>query len=180
MNADEFKQKVIPLSGKLFYLARLLLNNSAEAEDSVQEIFLKLWNLRNNLEEYNNLEAFAMKVTRNWCLDRLKARKPVYIDNYTGGYNRHSDRENPLKLLEQADQLQTVRLIIRELPEQQQTVIQLRDVEGFEYEEIAEIMEMNINAVRVTLSRARNKIREYMVKLDNYGNPAHKNSARQI
>src|SRR4030042_2566700 len=100
MDAAEFKEKVIPLSGKLFHFARLLLKDHAEAEDSVQEIFLKLWKLRFSLSAYDNLEAFAMKVTRNWCLDRIKAKKPLYIESYSPGFDHHSDMDSPLGLLE--------------------------------------------------------------------------------
>jgi RNA polymerase sigma factor (sigma-70 family) len=178
MDAAEFKEKVIPLSGKLFHFARLLLRDHAEAEDSVQEIFLKLWKLRFSLGEYNNLEAFAMRVTRNWCLDRLKAKKPLYIDSYSSGFDHHSETDSPLGLLEKADQMNTVQRIIHALPEQQQTVIQLRDIDGYEFEEIAAIMNMNVNAVRVTLSRARNKIREQLINIGDYGYSANQNTAR--
>jgi RNA polymerase sigma-70 factor (ECF subfamily) len=180
MDAAEFKEKVIPLSGKLFHFARLLLKDHAEAEDSVQEIFLKLWKMRNELAEYNNLEAFAMRVTRNWCLDRLKAKKPVYIESYSLGYELHSEVENPLRMLENTDQMTTIRKHMQTLPEQQQTIIRLRDMDGYEYEEIAAIMGMNVNAVRVNLSRARNSIREHLIKIGNYGQPANQNPARQI
>jgi len=180
MDAAEFKAKVIPLSGKLYHFARLLLKDHAEAEDSVQEIFLKLWKMRNELAEYTNLEAFAMRVTRNWCLDRLKAKKPVYIESYAQGYELHSEVENPLRMLESTDQMATIRKHMQTLPEQQQTVIQLRDIEGYEFEEIAAIMGMNVNAVRVTLSRARNTIRKHLIKIGNYGHPANQNPARQI
>jgi RNA polymerase sigma factor (sigma-70 family) len=180
MDAAEFKAKVIPLSGKLYHFARLLLKDHAEAEDSVQEIFLKLWKMRNELAEYTNLEAFAMRVTRNWCLDRLKAKKPVYIESYARGYELYSEVENPLRMLESTDQMATIRKHMQTLPEQQQTVIQLRDIEGYEFEEIAVIMGMNVNAIRVTLSRARNTIRELLIKIGNYGHPANQNPARQI
>ncbi|MBN2274377.1 MAG: RNA polymerase sigma factor [Bacteroidales bacterium] len=178
MNAAEFKEKIIPLSGKLFHFARLLLKDHAEAEDSVQEIFLKLWKLRDDLKKYDNIEAFAMRVTRNWCLDRIKAKKPLYIDNYTSGFDQYSDTDSPLGLLEKADQMSTVSRIIQTLPEQQKTIIQLRDIEGYEYEEIANIMNMNINAVRVSLSRARNTIREQLINFVDYGYSKNKNTAR--
>jgi RNA polymerase sigma factor (sigma-70 family) len=178
MDAAEFKKKVIPLSGKLFHFARLLLKDTAEAEDSVQEIFLKLWKIRSDLSAYDNLEAFAIRVTRNWCLDRLKAKKPMYIESYSSGYDRHSETDNPLGLLEKTDQMDTIMRIIQALPEQQQTVIELRDMNGYEYDEIAEIMDMNVNAVRVTLSRARIKIREQLIKIGDYGYSTNQNTAR--
>ncbi|MBN1413996.1 MAG: RNA polymerase sigma factor [Bacteroidales bacterium] len=178
MDAAEFKEKVIPLTGKLYHFARLLLKDNAEAEDTVQEIFLKLWKLRSELGGYSSLEAFAMRITRNWCLDRLKAKKPLYIENYSFGHEPFSDKDNPLRMLEKTDQTSIIRKIIQALPEQQQSVIQLRDIEGLEFDEIAEIMDMNINAVRVTLSRARSKIREHLIKIGEYGYSANQNTAR--
>ncbi len=178
MDAAEFNEKVIPLSGKLFHFARMLLKDHAEAEDSVQEVFLKLWKLRFTLSEYNNLEAFAMRVTRNWCLDRIKAKKPVYVESYSAGYDRQAETDSPLGMLENADQMKKVQRIILRLPEQQQTVVQLRDIEGYEYEEIAAIMNMNVNAVRVALSRARNSIREQLINTGYYGTSANQNTAR--
>jgi RNA polymerase sigma factor (sigma-70 family) len=136
--------------------------------------------MRNELTEYNNLEAFAMRVTRNWCLDRLKAKKPVYIESYSLGYELHSETNNPLRMLENSDQMTTIRKLMQTLPEHQQTIIQLRDIDGYEFEEIAAIMGMNVNTVRVTLSRARNSIREHLIKIGNYGHPATQNPARQI
>jgi RNA polymerase sigma-70 factor (ECF subfamily) len=82
MDAAQFKNLVLPMTGKLLHFANLLLRNTQEAEDAVQEVCLKLWKIRDSLDKYNSVEAFAMKVIKNWCLDRLKARKPVYIDNY--------------------------------------------------------------------------------------------------
>jgi RNA polymerase sigma factor (sigma-70 family) len=178
MDAAEFKEKILPMSGKLFHFARLLLKDHAEAEDSVQEIFIKLWKMRDELNKYDNLEAFAMRMTRNWCLDRLKAKKPVYIESYSQGYDLHSEKDNPLRALENADQMTAVRKHLQTLPEQQQTIVQLRDIDGFEYEEIAAIMDMNVNAVRVNLSRARNSLRDHLIKTGNYGYTANQNPAR--
>jgi RNA polymerase sigma-70 factor (ECF subfamily) len=173
MNAAEFKEKVVPMSGKLYHFARQLLRNQVEAEDAVQEVFLKLWKIRDELGGYNNLEAFAMRVTRNWCLDRLKAKKPLYIESYAPAYDKGSETGNPLIKLEKADQMDLIKKTMLMLPEQQQTAIQLRDIDGFEYEEIAEIMDTNVNAIRVALSRARNKIRETLIKTADYEYPAN-------
>jgi RNA polymerase sigma-70 factor (ECF subfamily) len=134
--------------------------------------------LRFSLGKYDSLEAFAMRITRNWCLDRIKAKKPVYIERYTSGYDRHAETESPLGILERADQMKNVQQIIQTLPEQQQTVIQLRDIDGYEYEEIADIMDMNVNAVRVTLSRARNKVKEHLINIGDYGYSANQNTTR--
>jgi RNA polymerase sigma-70 factor (ECF subfamily) len=145
----------------------------------VQEIVLKLWKIRYSLKEFHSLEAFAMKMTRNWCLDRLKAKKPLYIDAYHTRFDRKSDEDNPHKQMEQADKVHLIYRILDSLPDHQRQVIQLRDIEELEYEQIAEIMEMNLNALRVCLSRARHKIREELLKSDAYG-CAHKSVAGKV
>lgn len=156
----------MPLTGRLFHYAYLLLKNKTEAEDAVQEVFLKLWKIRESLDQFNSIEAFSLKVTRNWCLDRIKARKPVYIESYNTWYDRKSDESDPYKTLENTDELSLLFEILEKLPEQQRHIIQLRELENREFEEIAEIMDMNVNAVRVNLSRARNRIREEMTKFE--------------
>jgi RNA polymerase sigma factor (sigma-70 family) len=166
MDIPEFKKQIMPITGKLFHYAYLLLKDKTEAEDAVQEVCLKLWKIRESLEQYNSVEAFALKVTKNWCLDRIKAKKPMYIESYSTGYDKRQDDADPHKALEISDDLNMLFLILGKLPEQQRLIIQLRELENREFEEIAEIMDMNVNAIRVTLSRARNKIREEMTKFE--------------
>jgi RNA polymerase sigma factor (sigma-70 family) len=180
MDAGEFKNIMLPISRKLLHFAYILLRDSADAEDAVQEVCLKLWKIRDSLEKYNSLEAFAMKITKNWCLDRLKAKKPVYIENYHTGYDRMMEESNPQSILEFSDSVHLVNILLEKLPEQQRMIVQLRDIEGLEYDEIAEIMDMNNNAIRVNLSRARNRIREELVQYDNYGYQSNKKSAGKI
>ncbi len=168
MDLHGFREQIIPLNGKLYHYACLLLRDQNEARDAVQEVYLKLWKIRDSLEQYNSLEAFAMKVTRNWCLDRLKARKPLYIESYQPWVENRSD-EDPQKILEQNENLNVLLKLMEKLPEQQKLVIQLRDIESKDFEEIAEIMDMNVNAVRVCLSRARVKMREEIAKYESDG-----------
>lgn len=159
--------EVIPLNGKLYRFAVSILKNNHDAEDVVQEIFLKLWNMRNELETINNLAAFAYKMTRNLCLDRLKMKRPQSFEDQPGLADRleredHlSDPEKKMTIKETVDK---VKLIMKKLPELQRTIMQLRDIEELTYEEIAEIMGMEINTVRVNLSRARKSVRESLIK----------------
>lgn len=180
MDATQFKNLILPMSGKLLHFAYLILRETTEAEDAVQEVCLKLWKIRDSLEKYNSIEAFAMKVTRNWCLDRLKAKKPIYVETYHSRFDTRSDETDPHKLLEHGDKLNLLHRILAKLPEQQRTIIQLREMEGLEFEEIREIMDMNINAIRVNLSRARNKIREEMTNYESDGYQSNKTSADKI
>jgi RNA polymerase sigma-70 factor (ECF subfamily) len=180
MDAAEFKRIVLPMSRKLLHYSFQLLHDTGEAEDAVQEVVLKLWKIRFSLKDFNSLDAFAMKITRNWCLDRLKAKKPLYIDTYNYRYDRQSDEYNPQKQMEHADKLDLINKVLNRLPDQQRQIVQLRDIEGLEYEQIAEIMEMNLNALRVSLSRARNKIREELIKFDSYGYQTNKDAAGKV
>jgi RNA polymerase sigma factor (sigma-70 family) len=169
MDTIDFKKLVIPLCGRLYHFAHMMLRDRAEAEDAVQEVCLKLWKIRESLEQYNSLEAFAIKVTRNWCLDRLKAKKPVYIETYHTWIDKGSGEDDPHQTLEFNDRLNRLYAILNKLPEQQRLIVQLREIEGLDYTAIEEIMDMNINAVRVNLSRARQKIREEMLKYESDG-----------
>ena len=168
MDLNDFRKRILPLNGKLHHYAFMLLKDRIEAEDAVQEVCLKLWKIRESLEQYNNVEAFAMKVTRNWCLDRIKARKPIYIESYQPWQEKLSE-DNPHQKLEDAENLNLLFTLIDKLPEQQRLIIQLRELENLEFEEIAEIMDMNLNAIRVNLSRARHRIKEEISKLESDG-----------
>ena len=167
MNQNEFVLLINPFKDKLFRLAKRLLVSTVEAEDATQEILVKLWSKNGYLDSYNSVEAMAMTMTKNYCLDQLKSKR---AGNLKIVHNNFTDREPSLeKKVEDNDSLDWVEKIIDQLPEQQRLIIQLRDVEQCEFSEIAKIVEMNETAVRVALSRARKTIREYMLKTHSYG-----------
>lgn len=74
MNAERFKAEVLPIRDKLFRTARRMLEDEADAEDALQEVFLKLWQMRENLDRYDSLEAFATTMTKNRCVDMIRKR----------------------------------------------------------------------------------------------------------
>lgn len=167
MTQNEFVKSITPFKDKLFRLAKRLLVSTEEAEDATQEVLLKLWNKNENLSNYNSIEAFAMTMTKNYCLDQLKSKRAgnmkLVHDNYT-------DREPSLQQkLEDSDSLNWVEKVINQLPEQQRMIIQMRDIEQYEFEEIAKILDMNETAIRVALSRGRKTIRAFMLKTHDYG-----------
>jgi RNA polymerase sigma factor (sigma-70 family) len=167
MNQNEFVNLITPFKDKVFRLAKRLLVSTEEAEDATQEVLVKLWNKNEGLSQYNSIEAVAMTMTKNYCLDQLKSKRAgnlkIVHDNFT-------DREpNLQQKLEDRDSLIWVEKIINQLPEQQKLIVQMRDIEQYEFEEIAKILEMNETAIRVALSRARKTIREFITKTHNYG-----------
>jgi RNA polymerase sigma factor (sigma-70 family) len=166
MESKEFKMRIIPLGQNLYRFASGILKDSHEAEDVVQDIFLKLWNMRDRMEEIKNINAFTYKMTRNICLDKLKGRRMQYYDTAGRGIPEPEVNDpNPESLVEMKDSSERIKNLISNLPEQQKSVIHMRDVDGYSYEEISEIMDMEINAIRVTLSRARRSVRESLTKV---------------
>jgi RNA polymerase sigma-70 factor (ECF subfamily) len=179
MLARDFKTDVLPMSNKLLRFAFQILQNEEEAKDLLQDTFLKLWQKRDELEKVENLEAFAFRMIRNRCLDVIRARRTVSLeivkkDKLPG--EEVSDTDH----LENSDSVNLIKRIISELPDIQRTIIQLRDIEQLEYEEIAEATEMNVNAIRVNLSRARKKVRDEILKIQNYGITANTYTASKV
>lgn len=167
MNQNDFLKLISPFKDKLFRLSKRLLVSTEEAEDATQEVVLKLWNNRENLDTYKSLEAFSLTMTKNYCLDQLKAKRS---GNLKLVHDNYFDREPSLESqLEVKDELIWVEKAINELPEQQKIIVQLRDIEEYEFEEIAKVMNMNETAIRVALSRARKTIRAFMLKTNDYG-----------
>ncbi len=166
MTANEFSNRVLPLQDKLYRLALRYFNNTEDSVDAVQEVFYKLWLQKEKLESFRSVEAFAVVITRNHCLDRLKAKGFQHTKLET--VQQPVDEQSPYRIAEQKDELAMVNQLLNQLPELQRTVLHLRDIEGMEFEEIAEILEMNAGAVRVNLSRARKFIREKLITIQNY------------
>jgi RNA polymerase sigma-70 factor (ECF subfamily) len=166
MKQKEFLTTVMPFKDKLFRLAKRLLVSNDEAEDAVQEIYLKLWKGKEKIGNYKNPEAFAMTMTKNYCLDRLKSKQ---AGNMKIVHSNFQNSENLERQIEANDGVSLVFQIMETLPEQQRIILQLRDVEQYEFAEIAEMLESNETAIRVALSRARKVIREEMIKKYNYG-----------
>ncbi len=167
MNQKTFIGVVNPVKDKMYRLALRLLISKDSAEDATQEVLLKLWNRKNKLKDYANIEAFAMTVTKNYCLDQLKSKQNNNLKIVHTNYE--SQDRSAFDQLETNDRLKQISLILETLPEQQKLIFQLRDVEEYEYEEISKIMDMNETAIRVALSRARKKIRMELLKKDSYG-----------
>lgn len=167
MNQNEFIQIITPFKDKLFRLARRMLVSTEEAEDATQEVLVRLWNKNNDLERYNSVEALAMTMTKNYCLDQLKNKRATNISLVHSNYQ---NREVGLdQQIEHQNTLQWVEKLIGNLPEQQRLILQLREIEEYEFSDIAQVLEMNETAVRVALSRARKTLRLQIEKTHNYG-----------
>ncbi|MBC2839460.1 RNA polymerase sigma factor [Robiginitalea sp. SC105] len=168
MTQAEFLQIVMPFKDKLYRVAKRLLISSEEAEDATQEVLMKLWAGKKKMGRYKNVEAFAMTMTKNFCLDRLKSKQS---GNLKLVHSNYADKgaSSLQKQVEARDSVSLVERIMDDLPEQQRLILQLRDVESYEYEEIEKLMDMKPTAVRVTLSRARKAVRDKLIEMHRYG-----------
>ena len=160
MESTQFNTQILNHSDKLFRLAKSILRNENAAQDAVQELIMKLWEKRSVLDEVENIQAFTMRSMRNLCLDTIRQQRdedeiPVEFEYV---------ELNPYQQTEQKDIASKIRTLINQLPELQRTIIRMRDVEEMEIAEIAFITSISENAVSVNLSRARQKIREQILK----------------
>jgi RNA polymerase sigma-70 factor (ECF subfamily) len=179
MLAGDFKTYVLPLSNRLLRTARQMLQDEEEAKDVLQDIFVKLWQKRDELNKVENLEAFTISMTKNRCLDVLRRRRTIPTENL----NKTSVpklRITESDHFENADSVNHVKRIIAGLPDVQRSIIHLRDIELLEYEEIAEVTKMTTNAIKVNLSRARKKVRDEILRIQNYGITENKHIAGKV
>ncbi|WP_080905343.1 RNA polymerase sigma factor [Parabacteroides sp. Marseille-P3160] len=163
MELEAFKITVLPLRKKMLdYSLRWVA--PADAEDIVQEAFLKLWSIREKLDAYRSVEALAIQVTKHLAIDKLRGRKH-WVEESEGAHIL-SDSHTPEEQLEERDAVARVRRIIEALPGLQQTIIRMKDIEGYELAQIAEITGTQVEAVRSNLSRARKRVREQFLQMN--------------
>lgn len=168
MNSEEFKERYLYFHSNLYRIALRILGNSSDAEDAIQEVYLKLWNLRYNLEETSNPLAFAITITKNLCIDRLRIKHTIHFNDHDHNLYISNDF-NPYEQIEHTDNKNRLLKIIDLLPEPHKSVILFRDLENLSFEEMSTITGLSVNNLRVCLSRARKLVREEFVKFHQYG-----------
>ncbi|MGH1435373.1 MAG: RNA polymerase sigma factor [Lewinella sp.] len=165
----EFREQIWPIKDRLYRLALRLVNDRAEAEDVVQEVMVKLWQQGKDLLLIKNMEAWCLRMTRNQALDKLKGGYRKRRTEITDNLPQFTVKDGPDQQLEWKDTYQQIRAIIQNLPENHRSVVQLRDIEGMSYQEIADALEMTMPQVKTNLFRARKALREALLKQSSYG-----------
>ena len=158
----DFNKDVIPLSNKLYRLALRMVHNEAEAQDITQETLIRLWLRRATLNAAADAEALGLTVCLNLAKDALSraGRNYEQIDNMDENFAPDSS-QNAIDALTANDRRNLIREIITRLPPRQRAVVQLRDIEGKSYREIAELMQLTEEQVKVTLFRARQSMKQH-------------------
>ena len=169
MNLEAFQNRVLPAKNKLYRFALKFLGNEEEAKDIVQEVFIRVWNGRHQMNEVQNWEAWCMRITKNLSLDRIRSMSRKQTQPIEEIYHIRQESLSPHESTEIQESMKQIDQFIAGLPEKQRQVIHLRDVEGYTYNEICEILELDMNQVKVNLFRARNAVREKLTKINAYG-----------
>lgn len=169
MKKVSFRNDVLPLKNELFRLALRITLNRAEAEDIVQDTLIKVWNRREEWNAIDSIEAFSLTVCRNLSLDCIKKKGN---DNDSLEDVKAAEplaSSNPQDRMIQTDKVRLIRQIVDGLPEKQRSCMQLRDFEGKTYKEIASVLDISEEQVKVNIFRARQTVKQKYLKLDNYG-----------
>ena len=165
MKQISFQTDILPLKNDLYRMALRITMNAADAEDVVQETMMKVWNRRDQWEQIESIEAFCLTICRNLSLDKVRR-----MDNQTQSLDAAYDPKdlgvssNPEEQAIQSDRIRLVRQMISQLPEKQRSCMQLRDMEGKSYKDIATILDITEEQVKVNIFRARQTIREKFKK----------------
>lgn len=168
MQKISFRNDILPLKDKLFRLALCITRNRQEAEDIVQDTMLRVWNRREEWNVWETVEGFCLTICRNLAIDRSQKMDARHVE-LTPEVTELPDMAAPDKLMERDERLGLLHRLIAELPEKQRTILQLRDVEGKSYKEIAEILQLTEEVVKVNLFRARQRIKLKYNEIDTYG-----------
>ena len=160
MKEISFRNDVLPLKNKLFRLALRITLNREEAEDVVQDTMIKVWNARERWQDLESIEAFSLTIARNLSLDRIKKKENQNDSIENEKIEQPDTASTPSERMIQKDKLDIVRKMIDELPEKQRSCLQLRDIEGKAYREIAEILEITEEQVKVNIFRARQTVKQ--------------------
>ncbi len=163
-----FRTDILPLKDQLYRLALRITLNTAEAEDIVQETLIKVWNKRDSWDQIDNIEAFCFTVCRNLSLDSIKRHDNQNKTLDDKGSDQIDTSNDPFRQTFVNDQMDMVRQIVDSLPEKQRSCIQLRDFEGKTYKDIALILGITEEQVKVNIFRARQAIKQRYEKLDSF------------
>ncbi|TSA32594.1 MAG: RNA polymerase sigma factor [Porphyromonadaceae bacterium] len=168
MHQKTFLDLIEPLKPRLFGFAYRMLRNREDAQDALQELMMKLWNNRKTLATKGNIKTYCFTALYHDCIDRLRKRNRFRL--VTGSdLIEIEDKVNVDLYFENNDLIRQIREAMDNLPYKQKVILELRDFQEFDYEEIAKMMNMTVNAVRVTVARSRAAISEKMKKEISYG-----------
>lgn len=164
MDSQQFSALCMPYSRKLYAIAFRIVRRAVEAEDIVQEVFLKAWQMRDSFTSPADTEARLVTMTKNLCIDTLRTRHTVEDEAIDSAPPPDEPDTSVQEQLEQRDQLSQTLQLIRQLPDIQQTILRLRLMKELEFSDIARATGLTEGNVRVQLTRARQQLKQLAIK----------------
>lgn len=168
MSLQTFTNEVLPLKDKLYRFSLRIVKDSQEAEDIVQDIMVKVWDKREDWRNWSSIEAMCMTMTRNLSIDRTRS-KHKKLTEIPEGFDFVEGSASPEQEASSRDMLNHISKIIDKLPEKQKSIIQLREIEGYTYQEISDLLDVPISQVKVSVHRARIFLKKELLKSSGYG-----------
>ncbi len=165
MKQPELKDIVYKYKDQMYRLALSIMKNKDDAEDVLQDVFVKCWEQKKRIEKSDSIKSYLLKMTRNRCLDVLKKHSRKYENEQLENHESMHTIENNL---DQIEKLKIVNMLIDKLPEQNKTIIRLRETEGMEFDEIEKITGLKQDNIRTILSRTKKKLKQQIEKVFEY------------
>jgi RNA polymerase sigma-70 factor (ECF subfamily) len=172
-NPIAFERLVIKYQDRIFNLCFRFLGDRHEAEDTAQEVFIKVFKALKRFRSESSFYTWIYRITVNTCKNRVKSldyrrsKKNITLDDerdskYSSPVFTSGIDDNPVQVIEKKERIKKVQNAIKDLTSDHRAVIILRDIEGFSYEEISEITGHKLGTVKSRLSRARNDLRKIL------------------
>lgn len=168
MQEISFRNDILPLKDKLFRLALRITLDRAEAEDVVQDTMIRVWNKRDEWTQFGSIEAYCLVIAKNLAIDRSQKKEAQHME-LTPEMAEEPEASGPYDQLVNEERMNLIHRLINELPEKQRLIMQLRDIEGESYKKIASILNLTEEQVKVNLFRARQKVKQRYLEIDEYG-----------
>jgi len=168
MQEISFRKDILSLKDKLFRLALRITFDTAEAEDIVQDTMIRVWNKREEWSQFGSVEAYCITVARNLAIDRSQ-KKDAQNLHLSTEIEEPALLPSPYDVLVNKERMKLIHRLINELPEKQRVIMQLRDIEGKSYKDIAAMLSLTEDQVKINLFRARQKVKQKYTNIDEYG-----------
>ena len=155
---SDFSNIWLPLTDRFYKVAFYLLESESDAEDAVQELYLKLWSARSSLENVNNPVAYGISMLKNICIDRIRrrtARKAEPLEKALPIEESPQEQRSEMK-----DTLDFLLAEMEKLPQKQKDVLRMKAIEGLEYGDIAQRTGLSQVHVRVLVATARKTLKQ--------------------
>lgn len=164
MDKRDFVVEIQKHTPKMKALALAILKNEDLVKDGLQEVAIKLWNQLDYFTKVTNKEAYCMRIIKNWCFDQLQLKANNHLRLV---YRKVTENQEESETENDVDKrYKTIESLVEELPDKQRIIIELKDFKGFDFEEIAELLEMEQGSVRVNLSRARKRLKKMYEEIE--------------